>query len=153
MLTHISGGRWRWELGYGMKATATLFAAIAVLAVAGCTVWVKREHTPSRCRLFSIGPDRTVATEKIFDRESGARRGGQSFRYVGLKDDKLMFEERRWYLTSDVYVSEHDAPAKPDTVLESHDIGFAYSIRIVSIEGEDITYYLEPAQGCSELSD
>ena len=136
-----------------MKATTTLFMAIAVLAVTGCTVWVKREHTPSRCRLFSIGPDRTVATEKIFDRESGARRGGRNFRYVGLEDDKLIFEERWWYLTSDKYVSEHDAPAKPDTVLKSHEIGFAYSIRIVSIEGEDITYYLEPAQGCPELSD
>ena len=135
--------------------TTTLLLGLISLLAVGCErilapqSRVERTLSPELCQPFTVAPGSRVAayTRSFINRLSLEPEGEIhiSIIYVGLYYGKLRFS----YAGGGRHLHPPGrGAAEAGQIVRGHAIGFPYSIRIVSIEGEQLTYFLEPGQGC-----
>jgi hypothetical protein len=136
-----------------------LLMGSASLLIFGCEMFApesreERTVSPELCQPKTVSPGSRVATyTRSFIVQPSLEPEGEIhiiINYAGLSHGKLRF----------TYDGEGHhlhppgtGPAEANQVVWGHNVGFPYSIRVVAISGEKLTYYLEPAQGCPEPGD
>jgi hypothetical protein len=136
-----------------------LLMGCASLLIFGCEIFSpesreKRTVSPELCQSNTISPGSRVATyTRSFIVQPSSEPEGEIhiiINYAGLSHGKLRFtyDGKGHHLHP-----PGTGPAEANQVVWGHNVGFPYSIRVVAISGEKLTYFLEPAQGCPESSD
>ena len=136
---------------------STLFRIFVIGAVAlsifGCEQVlaprsrVERTIWPKPCQINTISPgSRVAAYTRAFVNRLSLEPEGEihiSILYDGIDHGKLRFTYPGG--------GHHLHPAQPGQSVLGHAVGFPYSIHVVAVENEELTYFLEPGQGCPEL--
>ena len=143
-----------------MKALLkTMLVGFAVLLTSGCEAVlapqtrVERTVSPELCQPHRVPPGARVAsyTRSFVDRLSLEPEGEIhiSINYGGLYYDKLRFT----YSGGGHHLHpQGSGRAEAGQIVWGHNIGFPFAIRIIEIDQEELTYLLEPGQGCPETS-
>ena len=136
-----------------------LLMGCASLLIFGCEIFApesreERTVSPELCQPNTVSPGSRVAsyTRSFIVQPSSEPEGEVHIiiNYAGLSHGKLRFtyDGRGHHLHP-----PGTGPAEANQVVWGHNVGFPYSIRVVAISEEKLTYILEPAQGCPETSD